>query len=241
MDSIRNEASLPTPSRKRFAIGLTVFFVILGALFFLDGPAYHFLHENYNVYTRPVPSYLKVPTRVLRSMEDWGENVYILCVLIAMWRMDRTRRSRVPCLLIAALLVTLGVEGVKRVTGRERPEVSQGALVLHGPSVWREGGDVQSFPSGHTAAAASFSGSLATFYPPIRPVAIALAVGCGANRVWKERHFLSDCFVGGVFGFWFAATLPRRRWIQPFLGWFDAKFSDPPTPAARNIALTRAA
>jgi membrane-associated phospholipid phosphatase len=231
----------PEKSRVRFFVGLAIFLAITAGLFFIDEPVYRFVHENYNINTRPVPWYLKIPTRVLRSMEDWGENVYILCVLIAIWKLDRTRRSRVACLIAAALMVTLCVEGIKRVTGRERPEVSKGQFVFHGPSVWGEGGDFQSFPSGHTASGASFSGSLAAFYPPMRPVAIALAVGCASNRVWKERHFLSDCFVAGVFGFWFAATLPRRRWFKPFLTWFDARFSDPPEPVATPSPMARAA
>ncbi|MFO0948037.1 MAG: phosphatase PAP2 family protein [Planctomycetota bacterium] len=243
LDVLENEGEPRAGNRK--AIAWTVAFaVILGLLFLVDGPVYQFLHKHYNVYTRPVPSHMKVVTRILRSMEDWGENVYIACVLFAMWRMDKHRRSRVPCLILAAILVSIPVEAVKRVTGRERPEVSQGATIWRGPEVWREGGDVQSFPSGHTASAASYSGSLAAFYPPLRPVCVALAVGCAGNRIWKERHFLSDCWAGGVFGFWFAATLPRRRWMKPLLRWFDDRFSVPPPDGqstADNAPLARAA
>lgn len=221
---------------------LGLFLILLVAFSFIDQPFYQFVHDNYNIYTRPVPTALKIPTRVLRSMEDWGENVYILAVVFAMWRLDSTRRSRVLCLGLGAVLVAVAVEGVKRVTGRERPEVSKGALVLHGPATWNSGGDYQSFPSGHTASAAAYSGALSAFYPPIRPVAIALAVGCGANRIWKERHFLTDCWVGGVFGFWFAYTLPRRCWVQPLLQWFDDWFSEkPPQPAVSLVEPAQAA
>lgn len=224
-------------SRRRFFVGLALFVGVAAILFLIDGPVYHFVHENYNIYTRPVPTALKIPTRVLRSMEDWGENVYILAVAFAMWRLDRRRRSRVLCLALAAVMAAVCVEGAKRLTGRERPEVSKGAMVFHGPSKWNEGGDYQSFPSGHTASAAAYSGTLAAFYPPLRPVVVVLAVGCGANRIWKERHFLSDCWVGGVFGFWLAFTLPRRRWVQPLLHWFDERFSDPSlTPAPTALA-----
>ena len=206
--------------------------VVLLGLFAIDRAAYAVVHENWNYYSRPVPTLLKVPTRVMRSMEDWGENVFILCVLVVMWRLDRTRRSRVLCVVLAAVGVSLSVEGVKRLTGRERPQVSDGRMVLHGPATYDQGGDYQSFPSGHTASAASYSGSLAAFYPPARPVAIALAIGCGGNRIWKERHFLSDCWLGGVFGFWFAFTLPRRRFLRPLLAAFDRRFSVPQASAA---------
>jgi membrane-associated phospholipid phosphatase len=207
--------------------------------FLLDGSVYEFTHRHFNYFMRPVPSSHKLATRVLRSMEDWGENVFIVAVAIAMWRLDRRNRSRVLCIGLASLVVALAVEGVKRVTGRERPNISQGRIAFRGPIVWLTGeygpppdpawkpsaGDYQSFPSGHTASAGVYSGTLAAFYPPLRPVCIALAVGCGANRIWKERHYLSDCWIGGAFGYWIATILPRRRMVQPLRHWFDRRFS----------------
>lgn len=213
---------------------LALFLAIFGLLLAADEPIYRVLHEHYNYHTRPVPDQLKLATRILRSMENWGENVFIVAIGIAIWQLDCQRRSRILCLVLASVLVTLVVEGVKRVTGRERPEVCAGKLRVHGPAAWNKGGDFQSFPSGHTASAAAYSGSLAAFYPPLRPVFVALAVGCAGNRIWKERHFASDCWVGGVLGFWLAFTLPRRRRVQPLLNWFDRCFSVPPAPVAET-------
>lgn len=203
------------------------FLAVLGFFFMIDEAAYSFVHTHWNYNTRPVPEYLKLPTRIMRSMEDWGENIYILCVLYAMWHFDCHRRSRIPLLILSAVLVTLPVEGVKRLAGRERPELNGGKSVFHGPSQFKGGGDYQSFPSGHAASSASYSGSLAAFYPPMKPVVIALAVGCAGNRIWKERHFLSDCWAGGVLGFWLAYTLPRRRWVRNLCERFDRRFSVP--------------
>lgn len=222
------------PRDGRWMMVLTV--VALG-LFLVDEPVYQFLHQHYNYRTRPVPEGMKIPTRVLRSMEDWGENVYIVAVAVAMWRLDRRRRGRLLQIVLAVTIVTLCVEGVKRLTGRQRPEVSKGKAVWHGPGVWRAGGDYQSFPSGHSAAAAAYSGSLSAFYPPLTPVFVTLAVGCAANRVWKERHFVSDCWVGAVFGFWFAYTLPRRRWVIRLSDWFDARFSESDPPDSKNSTV----
>ena len=221
--------AFPQTVRRRFLRNLTICAGVFLLLLLLDRPVYEWFHGHFNHVKRPVPTYLRVPTRIMRSMEDWGENVYILLVAFAIWQLDRRRRSRVLCILVAAVIVSLAVEGVKRVTGRERPEISNGLTVWHGPDRWAAGGDYQSFPSGHTAAAAAYSGALSAFYPPLRGACIALAVGCGGNRIWKERHFLSDCWIGGAFGFWFAFTLPRRRWIQPALAWFDRRFSVVPS------------
>jgi membrane-associated phospholipid phosphatase len=228
-----------------------LFAVATVVCFLADGPIYKWVHENYNYRTRPVPDSMKITTRVMRSFEDWGENVYILAVAYGMWQLDSRRRSRVLLLALAAVLVALGVEGVKRIAGRERPEVSLGHTVFHGPGKWLgrdaytplasgqvpTAGDYQSFPSGHTAAAGAYSGALAAFYPQLRPIWIALAAGCGANRIWKERHFLSDCWIGGAFGFWLAYTLPRRRWVQGLAAWFDARFAHPQCADAQFSGL----
>lgn len=214
---------------RRNAVCLAGFLVVFAVLLTLDSTIYEFLHEHFNYATRPVPPVLRLATRLLRSMEDWGEDVFIAAVLFAMWQMDRTRRSRVVGLVLSAVIVSLAVEGTKRIVGRERPEVGRGSLVLRGPVSGEGRGDWHSFPSGHTASAGSYSGSLAAYYPPIRPVCIALAVGCGSSRIWKERHFASDCWFGGVFGFWFAGWLPNRRWMRRFDDWFDARSHHAPS------------
>lgn len=198
---------------------------VLAICFAMDGLVYQFFHENWNYYTRPIPDHLKLATRVMRSLEDWGENVYITGVLYAMWVLDRKHRSRVVMLIATAILATLPVELVKRLAGRERPDQCEGRTIFHGPLLWNEGGDYQSFPSGHTASGAAFSGSLSSFYPPLRPVAVSLAVGCGASRIWKERHFLSDCWAGGALGFALAFYLPRTKRVRAWCEQFDKRWS----------------
>lgn len=212
----------PLPGRRTAFWGLLGFAVLLVGCFWADEAVFRFVHSNWNYYTRPIPDHLKLATRMMRSMEDWGENIFISCVLFAMWQLDTKRRSRVVLLIAAALLSTIPVEGIKRIVGRERPDLSQGITHFRGPGFGSQGGDFQSFPSGHTAAGASFSGSLSTFYPALKPVAVGLAVGCGASRIWKERHFLSDCFAGGVLGFAFAFYLPRFRVVCSWANRFDA-------------------
>jgi membrane-associated phospholipid phosphatase len=228
----------PFPSRR---LGWGIFalaMVILVGCFAIDRPVYEWFHANWNINTRPIPDHLKLATRMMRSLEDWGENIFIACVLYAMWFLDRRHRSRVVLLIGTALLATLPVELVKRVVGRQRPDQTEGRTVLLGPTFWNEGGDYQSFPSGHTASAAAYSGSLATFYPPLRPVAVGLAVGCGASRIWKERHFLSDCWAGGSLGFALAFYFPRlvavRRWSKNFDEWASSLSS---YPAVRPISI----
>lgn len=161
-------------------------------------------------------------------MENWGEEVYIGFVLFAMWRLDPTRRGRVFCLILSALLVSAAAEGIKRMVGRARPEVAEGRLVLRGYVPGDGRGDWHSFPSGHVASAASYSGSLAAFYPPLKPACILLAAGCAASRIWKERHFASDCWFAGALGFWAAGSLATMDWMRRWMRAFDARFSQTP-------------
>ncbi|HVJ79575.1 MAG TPA: phosphatase PAP2 family protein [Planctomycetia bacterium] len=194
-----------------------------------DGALYRFLHSYFNVNTRPVPYGMAFPHRVLRSAEDWGENVYIILVLFAMWKLDRRKRSRVFCVVVAALAATGVVEVLKRTIGRERPTLSEGRFVAHGLN---SAGVSQSFPSGHTASAAAYSGAIASFYPPVRSACFAIAVGCGANRIWKERHYLSDCLVGGWIGWAMARWMATGRRFRPFWDALDDRISVRPPPPA---------
>lgn len=220
--------ALPTwrPFLSRWQAVWLGYLAILAICFLLDEPVYRVVHAHYNAYIRPIPPSLRLMTRVLRSLENWGEDLYIAAVLVAIWQLDRSRRSRVLGIVLAAAMVSLSAEGAKRLFGRSRPDQAGGRTVFHGPKGASAGGE-QSFPSGHVAAAAAYSGILSAYYPPCRGVAIVFAVGCGASRIWKERHFLSDCWAGGAAAFYFAYLLPRRRWFQRLALAFDRRFSVP--------------
>src|SRR5690606_33322450 len=61
--------------------------------------------------------------------------------------------------------------------------------------------DLQSFPSGHTAAAFAFAGVLAWFYPKLREIVYVMAIGCGVTRVVDAQHWASDCVIGACIGY----------------------------------------
>lgn len=227
----------------RAALLAGVFLLGLAGCFAADQAVYDFLHAHYNYNTRPVPGYLKLPTRYLKSAENWGENFYVAGVVFVMWQLDRRRRGRVVVLLAAVLLATAAVEVVKRSTGRQRPDLAHGRTVFAGPAHrWDRLGDAHSFPSGHTASAAAFSGTLAVFYPPLRPALGALMVGCGACRVWKERHFCSDVWAGTWLGVLAGVFLAGGRRLAPWRDALDRRLAPrtPSPPAAHDDRLRRA-
>jgi len=91
-------------------------------------------------------------------------------------------------------------EGLKLVTGRERPTVSDG----HGH--FFHGGD--SFPSGHAMESFALASVIAHEYrnKKIVPVlAYGLAALVSASRLSGRQHFASDVVVGGAMG-WFIGT-----------------------------------
>lgn len=234
MASPRTSGVLPRLAARGPLAAVTAAAVGLLACFLLDRPVYEILHEHWNYRTRPAPPLLVLPTRLLRGIETWGENYYLAAIAFVIWTLDRGRRSRALALVLAAVLTAGIVEAGKRVFSRERPQASDGRGAFLGPAHFFSGGDLQSFPSGHAASAGSLSGSLAAFYPPLRPVAAALAVGCGASRVWKERHFLSDALAGGILGFWIGASLCRWRWFASIAARFDARDSSRRVAASLN-------
>lgn len=226
---------LPVPTRAMRIAGLLLAVSLATVLLILDNRVYDLVHDS--VFSRDslgAMSYREQGlnglggrffVRSLASLENWGEGVYVVVAAIAMWQLDAKRRSRVLFLVLSVALTTVSVEIVKRTVGRERPDSSHGAFVIHGPIKGLQGSEYQSFPSGHVAAAASYSGSIASFYPPLRPVCVFLAAGCATSRVWKERHFPSDCWVAALLGFWLGFALPNWRWAQKLGTAFDCRFS----------------
>ena len=100
--------------------------------------------------------------------------------------------------LAAVANATIATEGIKLLTGRERPDVSDGLLKFRGPGLDGEGRD--SFPSGHTSAAFAVATVLAERHPKQKWLYYSLATAVGFARVRKSAHFPSDVLVGAAIG-----------------------------------------
>jgi len=94
----------------------------------------------------------------------------------------------------------LVVEGLKRATGRTRPDGERNRAN-------------SSFPSSHAANAFALACVLGARWRRGLPVFFALALLVAFSRMYLNRHFLSDVVVGGLIGTicgWAAA-----RWLRP--------------------------
>jgi len=108
---------------------------------------------------------------------------------------------------VAALLVSTVVTHVlKWVVGRARPYTGLGALHFE-PLSWKDDlatfalhGRFESFPSGHSSAAAALAVLLGIYFPRARWVFYFFAGLVGLERIVHNRHFLSDVLAGLLIG-----------------------------------------
>lgn len=139
-----------------------------------------------------------------------GEGLAVVAVIgpLARWRPQLGWS-----LLIAAVLATVAVHGLKEITDLPRPAavLPPGAINIIGPDLY-----IVSFPSGHATTIATFCAVLG-FHLPGRRWRWALAVPAllvGVSRVVVGAHWPVDVLAGLVLG-WFVAAASvwlAQRW-----------------------------
>lgn len=109
---------------------------------------------------------------------------------------------------------------------RQRPDSGTPVeLSFEGPSFKPK----QSFISGHSAIAFAISTTLAMEFRDqkwVAPVVYSLATLTGLSRIYDNRHWASDVFIGAVTGHFIAKTVIRRQFAR------DGK------PIQSNVSMT---
>lgn len=117
----------------------------------------------------------------------------------------RRRPDVVVAVVIAALMTTLAVNGLKSYFHLPRPPavLAAGAFHVIGPAYHS-----RSFPSGHTATAFAFAGIMClTFARPwLNLVLLAAACAVGVSRVVVGVHWPADVLAGAAVGWLCAAA-----------------------------------
>ncbi len=149
---------------------------------------------------------------------DWYRSLRILgfvgtwlAIAIAFALVDRSWK-RAGNIILAPIFAGAAAEFLKLLIGRARP-VENGQLLEGGYHFrplfdgFRDGHNL-GLPSSHVAVA--FGGAFALVYtlPRLRPLVLALAIGCGYTRVAAGAHFPTDIFAGAIVG-WIVARAFR--------------------------------
>ncbi len=109
----------------------------------------------------------------------------------------------------SAILAGITSVFFKILIGRARPSTSTSPYNFNPPGIDDE---YQSLPSGHTTIAFAWLTVLSNYYGEnkiIRYGSYALASSTALARVYKNRHWLSDCVMGAMIGYYFGRKLSQ--------------------------------
>jgi len=194
------DLSAPWWSKMLLIAGLTIL-----ALLFFDAPIAVFFREH----ARSIPDLARDASqgyrggdvgRDLMFLEQWGQWVCSVVVILAVAVLDPKGRRRALAIAIGCLLTFLVTHLMKDLIGRSRPFVAptsaDGHWIWGGPGKGFHGSSWGSFPSAHTTGAFALAAGLAWFYPRGRGLFMGLAVITAAQRVLHTAHYVSDVIAG---------------------------------------------
>jgi membrane-associated phospholipid phosphatase len=151
-------------------------------------------------------------TRVLLGgFRTWGEASTMLVIAAGTLALDRRHLAGLLATVLAIGVSVAAVDGLKLATNRTRPHQLSSAD--------RSPRSNSSFPSSHVASAFGFARGMTELAPGLRPVALAAGALTAVSRMHDRKHFLSDCVVGAIIG-WFLTGLlvpPLRGFIARML------------------------
>lgn len=170
---------------------------------------------------------------IRRAVETWqqfGDVVSVIVIGVIILLLDPRGARRLPDLVAATGFTSLAALVVKVSVGRPRPKYDDPFMFLWPGGVYpitpRDGGppvlaaawesatraELWSMPSSHTSAAAALSVFVATVYPRLRWLAVAMVAVVMAGRTMigaPPAHWPSDVVIGAAIGWLIAGTVMR--------------------------------
>src|SRR4051812_27784282 len=194
----------PAPQHFDLALAWWIKLVIViaatgAAILWLDFPIAH-----WSLSTHPIPDLMDPQARhndiarELMMLEQWGQWICSVLVIVAVAMLDRRGRRRALAIALGCLGTVLLTYLLKDLCGRSRPYVlHDGTWQWGGPAMgFTKGSEWGSFPSAHTTGAFALAVGLSWFYPRARGLFMGLAVITMVQRVLHSAHFLSDVLAG---------------------------------------------
>lgn len=138
-----------------------------------------------------------------------GVVLYALLVRAARWRR--------PWIIVGtAIAQGLFIGKLKDVFCRMRPDDLMVSFGFYGPK-WHSA--YNSFPGGHAAGSFALAALFAHWHPRWGWAFYSAATIITLSRIYLDRHFFSDCFIGASLGYWIARTflyyLEPREVLKP--------------------------
>ena len=179
-------------------IAIAIAAIAIGAAFYLDDTAWHFIMQYQN---RAVRSFMHNVSR----FGDWPSHVVLGLLLagIAWWRGSKKWTRIFLSMLLAMAIAGIAGHVIKRTVPRARPSVKS-ELRWGGP---RFSTKYHAFPSGHVAASTAFFGVLIFARRRIGLACLPIPILIGFSRMYIGAHYLSDVVCAAVLGIFCAALV----------------------------------
>ena len=179
-------------------IAIAIAAIAIGAAFYLDDSAWHFIMQYQN---RAVRSFMHNVSR----FGDWPSHVVLGLLLagIAWWRGSKKWTRIFLSMLLAMAIAGIAGHVIKRTVPRARPSVKS-ELRWGGP---RFSTKYHAFPSGHVAASTAFFGVLIFARRRIGLACLPIPILIGFSRMYIGAHYLSDVVSAAVLGIFCAALV----------------------------------
>jgi len=179
-------------------IAIAIAAIAIGAAFYLDDTAWHFIMQYQN---RAGRSFMHNVSR----FGDWPSHVVLGLLLagIAWWRGSKKWTRIFLSMLLAMAIAGIAGHVIKRTVPRARPSVKS-ELRWGGP---RFSTKYHAFPSGHVAASTAFFGVLIFARRRIGLACLPIPILIGFSRMYIGAHYLSDVVSAAVLGIFCAALV----------------------------------
>jgi len=205
-----NDFSEPPSSYLKPALFVGGALATTGALILTDQTTYNVLHR-WRTFSDP----LEDTSPVITNLGDGRASAAIFGGFLAYSYLANNRTAlQAGKIGIESFLVSgIVTQILKHTFGRQRPSTAtqsggrwNGAYLLLNQGSGKRGSYAQfdAFPSGHTATIFAAATTLAEVYhnsPWVSYISYAVASNVAISRVMERTHWLSDCFVGGLIGY----------------------------------------
>lgn len=222
MESQRVQPSPQTPSRAAALPAWLDPLIWLIVLIVVTCLGFYFDHTVVGAIAGHQIKWVETVAGWLSKLGDWPELMaYAAVALIGVgFARKRSLVKVILCMIIASTLAGGLTNGIRLVSGRARPNNSEAPPGWYG--LWYQGQwllgkyKFHSFPSGHTAAAFAFFGTIGFAYRRWAWSFLILASAIGWSRLYVNAHYFSDVLAGVVIGLFFAQLTWERAgpWLN---------------------------